>query len=145
VSAGSQASVPLWAVPKIGHPSAGIDTLGTFFFLPFATCLGCTRAVLIERGRGRLSPLRREDTGSWLRRLPDGRVKRGAVVGGLCIAVLSPVAVLVFLVADVGHLTTTSFVVYKAILGVVFGAIVTPFIAVRAMADPLPIDSVPAS
>ncbi len=138
VSAGSETSIPLWALPRLGHPSVGIDTLGTFFFLPLATCLGCTRAVRLARRRGQLAPVARADLGAWCDRLPEGRVGRGVVLGAMCFAILTPVAIVAFAVDGVGDLSRTSFVVYKAILGVVLGAIVTPVIALVAMAEPSP-------
>jgi hypothetical protein len=138
LSAGNHATVALWAFPKLGHPSAAIDTLGTFFFLPFGTCLGCTRAVRIARERGQLRPVPPHHLGPWLRRLPADRIKRGAVLGAVCFAVLSPLAIAIFLIGDPSHLSRMSFVVYKSILGVLLGAIITPFVALTAMAEPSP-------
>jgi hypothetical protein len=136
VSLGSTAIVPLWAVPLLDKPSTITDTVGTFFILPLVTCVMLTTFMGVERRRGRLSPVRSADTASWLGRLPTGRVQRGAVIGAVCTALLSPVAVILLLVADFGDVSTTAFVVYKAALGVVLGAVVTPVIALLAMADP---------
>ena len=138
VSAGNHTTVPLWAVPGIGHPSAGIDTLGTFFFLPFGTCLGITRAVRLARGKGQLRPLPPQALGPWLRRLPAERVARGAVLGAICFVVLAPIAVAFFALDGVSDLSRTSFVVFKVILCVLLGAIISPSIAVAAMAEPSP-------
>jgi ABC-type enterobactin transport system permease subunit len=138
VSVGDAATVHLWGVPLIDKPSTIIDTVGTFFFLPFVTCLSCGRAIGIERGRGRVSALGLGDVGAWLGRLPEARLRRAVVLGAVCTAVLSPVAVVALLASGVGDMSRTSFVAYKAVLGVALGAIVTPLIALRAMADPLP-------
>jgi hypothetical protein len=138
VSVGSAATVHLWGVPVLDKPSTVIDTVGTFFFLPFVTCLSCTRAIGIERRRGRLSAFRLGDAGPWLRGLPERLLQRGLVLGAVCVAVLSPVALIALLVSGVGDMSRTSFVVYKAVLGVALGLVVTPVIALRAMADPLP-------
>jgi len=138
VSAGSHATVALWALPTLGHPSAAIDTLGTFFFLPFGMCLGVTRAVRIARDKGQLRPLPPRDLGPWVRRLPVERVKRGAVLGAVCFAILSPLAVAIFLIGDPSHLSRMSFVVYKAILALLLGAVLTPAITLTAMAEPSP-------
>jgi hypothetical protein len=138
ISVGDHASVPLWALPKLGHPSVGIDTLGTFLLLPFGTCLGCTRAVRLARDKGQLRPMPPQDLGRWLGRLPAGRMARGAVVGAVCFVVLSPLAVAFFLVDGTGDLSRTSYVVYRVVLCVLFGAVITPFIALTAMAEPSP-------
>lgn len=145
VSVGGATTVHLWAVPLVDKPSTVIDTVGTFFFLPFATCLSCGRAIGIERRRGRVTAIGLESLGPWPGRLPESRLRRSLVLGGLCTAVLSPVAVVVLLASDVGDMSRTSFVVYKAVLGVALGAIVTPLIALRAMADPLVQVPVPSS
>jgi hypothetical protein len=137
VSVGGATTVHMWALPLVDKPSTVIDTVGTFFFLPLVTCLSLGRAIGIERRRGRLTAIGLESLGPWLRRLPESRLRRGLVLGGLCAAILSPVAVIVLLASDVGDMSRTSFVVYKAVLGVALGAIVTPLIALRAMADPL--------
>jgi hypothetical protein len=132
ISLRGASSVPLWDVPLVGKTNTGLDTVGTFFFLPLMTTLFCTTAVWAELRAGRLRPFK---TGALLDRLPPGRVRRGVVLGALCTAVLSPVAVLVFAVAGVGDMTATQFVLYKAVLCVALGALVTPIIALRAMGD----------
>ncbi|MEY2571413.1 MAG: hypothetical protein QOE63_1763 [Acidimicrobiaceae bacterium] len=137
VSIGSTSSVPLWAVPLLDEPSTITDTVGTFFLLPLITCVMLTTVVRAQRRRGHLSSGRPVDAGPWLGRLPAGRVRRGAALGAVCCAVLSPIALLVLVIADFGDVSRTTFVVYKAALGVALGAIITPVIAVRALADPL--------
>ena len=138
MSVRSLRTVPLWAVPVVDKPSTVTDTVGTFFLLPFTTCLICTTAVRLEVRRGRLSPLRLSELGSVLARLPDGRLRRGALLGAVCAAALSPIAVGVLLAANFGDISRAEFVAYKAALGVALGAIVTPIIALRAMADRAP-------
>jgi hypothetical protein len=135
VSVRNLLTVPLWAVPVIDRPSTITDTVGTFFLLPLTTCLICTTAVRLEVRRGRLSPLRLSQLGSIVARLPEGRFRRGAVLGAACSFALSPIAVGVLLAADFGDVSRAEFVAYKAALGVALGAIVTPIIALRAMAD----------
>jgi hypothetical protein len=137
VSVGGATTVHLWAVPLVDKPSTVTDTVGTFFILPFVTSLSCTRAIWSDVRRGRLSAIGPGDLGPWLDRLPPSRLRRSAVLGALCTAALAPLALVVVLVADVGDMSRTSFVVYKAGLGVVLGLIVTPIVALRAMADPV--------
>jgi hypothetical protein len=41
----SEDEIPLWAVPLVGGPSVGVDTIATFFVLPFLTTLVITTVV----------------------------------------------------------------------------------------------------
>jgi hypothetical protein len=136
LSSAGEHRVPLWSVPLVEKPSTVIDTVGTFFLLPLITCLLMTTAVRYEIGSGRLLPL--ESSGAaraLLDRLPRTRFRRGAVLGALCVVALGPVAILVLSAIDFSGITTGQFVLYKAALGVVLGALVTPVIAMLAMAD----------
>lgn len=126
--------VPVWAVPKIGGANVFTDTVGTFFFLPLFTCIFSTTFVWIEMRAGRIPPL---TTIQIPDRLQGGRLRRGVVLGAATVAVLTPLAVVVFLLVGTGaSLTTGQFVVYKAALGVALGAVVTPIIGLCAMAAP---------
>jgi hypothetical protein len=127
-------TVPLWSVPLIGKTSAALDTFGTFFFLPFMTTLFCTTTVWAQVRRGRLAPL---SSVAFLERLPSGRIRRGLTLGGITMAALTPLALVVFLLARVDTMSAGAFVLYKGVLGVALGAVVTPVIALCAMADPL--------
>jgi hypothetical protein len=130
--------VPLIAVPVL-ETSTIFDTVGTFFILPLLTCLLATTAVWYERRNGELPQL------DWPRDLhpllaspPLTRIGRGVWLGALVTVLLAPPAVLVLVVADFGGISTGQFVLYKAILGVSLGALVTPLIALWAMSDGLP-------
>jgi len=124
--------VPVWAVPRIGSANVVTDTIGTFFFLPLMTCVFSTTFVWIEMRAGRLPPIKTIEIPD---RLRGGRLRRGAVLGAATVAVLTPPAVVVFLLLGGGaSLTTDQFVIYKAALGVVLGALVTPIIGLCAMA-----------
>lgn len=124
--------IPVWDTPLPWKASAALDTMTTFFFLPLFTCIFCSTSVWLDLRRGRLQPL----TGvALVDRLPAGRIRRGLLLGAICAAILSPLAALAFVVAGVDHMSATAFVLYKGVLCVIFGAIVTPFIALRAMGD----------
>ena len=128
----SQHSVPLWTAPAVGKTGILMDTIGTFFFLPFMTCLFVTTFVGIEVRAGRLPPLTAIRVPE---RLRGSRVRRGAVLGVACMAVLTPLAVISLFVLSRGGMSTNGFVLYKGVLGVALGAVVTPLIALWAMAD----------
>jgi hypothetical protein len=127
--------VPLWSVPLVEKPSTITDTVGTFFLLPMITCLLCTTAVWHDLATGRLPALGPGTiTQALAARLPATRLRRGLLFGALCTAALAPVSVLVLVVTDFAGLTPGQFVIYKAVLALALGAIVTPAIAVCAMA-----------
>jgi hypothetical protein len=137
VSAANEDEIPLWAVPLVEGPSLITDTVGTFFILPFLTTLIVTTVVWHELREGRLAPLSRRSAGL-LSRLPRTRVRRGAYFGAICMLVFGPPAALVLALQDPGDVSVGDFVLYKAVFGVVLGAIVTPPIALAAMTDEPP-------
>jgi hypothetical protein len=126
--------VPLWGVPLVGGASTITDTVGTFFLLPLMTCVMCTTAVHRYRRRGKLSRLAPAD--GLAGRLPEGRARRGLVLGALCTAMLAPLAVPLLAGLDPAGLSRPDFVLYKALLGLALGMAVTPLVAMRAMTDP---------
>ena len=130
--------VPLWAAPILGGPSTITDTIGTLFLLPLITNLLITTAVRRELRNARLTPLHRTPgTGSILRRLHN-RSARGFALAAGSLAALGPPAIAILITTNFGDIPTSAFVLYKAILGITLGAIVTPVIAVHAMADAPP-------
>jgi hypothetical protein len=134
-------SVPLWSIPWFNHPSTITDTVGTFFFLPLLTCLSCTTAIRSRVRRGHLTSLRPSDAGRWLSRLPAGTLRRGLTFGAITAAVLAPMAVILLLCVHFAGMSRPGFIEYKAVLGVALGAVVTPLIAVRALADAVPAEA----
>jgi hypothetical protein len=130
--------VPLWSVPLAGGTGVYTDTLGTLLILPFVTTLLVTTAVWRARGRGVLPPLQRLPYRlRALTLLPRARPARAAVLSGATVGCLAgPAAVALAALAPDG-LASDAFVGYKTALGVVLGLIVTPLIALLAMADRL--------
>jgi hypothetical protein len=136
-SAASEDEIPLWAAPLVEGPSLAVDTIGTFFILPFLTTLVITTVVWHELRERRIAPLSRRTAGL-LSRLPRTRVRRGAYFGLITMLVLSPPAVLALVLRDPGDVSVGDFVLFKAIFGIVLGALVTPPIALAAMTDEPP-------
>jgi hypothetical protein len=128
--------VPRWAVPFVDRPSTITDTVGTFFILPLVTCLIFTTLAHREIRAGKLEPLRwTRESHPFLRRLPSGMLRRGLTAGAITTAILGPPAVLAIIALDVGDLTIGEFVAYKAVLGVALGLVVTPILALWAIAE----------
>jgi len=130
-------TVPMVSVPLIQAPSTLTDTLGTLVVLPFVTTLLVTAAVRREQRLGRLAPLK---LGSRLLRplggAPANLVRRAARFAVICVGLLGPFCVAALVASDFGPVTRSSFVLYKVIFGVCLGIVVTPLIALAAMAEP---------
>jgi hypothetical protein len=132
-------TVPLWSASPLGGPSILTDTVATLFLLPLITCLLCTTSVWLELRSGRLDPL--DGPGavrSLLGPLPAGRLRRGLAFGAGSTLLLGPPSVGVILALPVDELSAPAFVIYKVVFAIGLGVLVTPVIAVRAMADPPP-------
>jgi hypothetical protein len=128
--------VPLWSVPLIDKPSTITDTVGTLFILPLITCLLCTTAVWRDITTKRLPALRATAGADALAaKLPRSRLRRGIGLGAVVTVTLAPLTVLVLIAIDFTNLTVTQFVLYKAAFGIALGAVVTPLIALFAMAS----------
>ena len=131
--------VPVWAVPVLDRPSTAVDTIGTLFLLPLITCLAFTTLARRDLREGRLPPLGwTHASHPFLGRLPAGVLRRGLVLGALAVALLAPLAVVALIVLDVGSLSVNQFVAYKAVFGVALGAVVTPVVALWAIAHAPP-------
>jgi hypothetical protein len=126
--------VALWTTPILGGPSTITDTIGTLLLLPLITNLLTTTAVRREVRAGRLTPLRDPPCGGAIQRLPHGRPARGLVLAACTTILLGPPAVLTLIVTGFGDVSRLPFVLYKASLGVALGVLVTPVIAVSALA-----------
>ncbi len=129
-------AVPRWAVPLVDKPSTVIDTFGTIFLLPLFTCLVLTTLARRDVRKGRLPALgwtRRSH--SFLNRLPSATLRRGLLLGALCTVILAPLTVLAIFALDVGEITVRQFVLYRALFALALGAIVTPVIALWAIAE----------
>lgn len=122
--------VPLW-----GQQSIAADTIGTSFILPFLTCLIVTRITWGRVRAGHLAPL------AWTREshpalgwLPEGTARRALVLGVAGLVALAPVTVGAFHAFDVPHLALQDFVIFKAGFAAVEAAVVTPLVALWALA-----------
>jgi hypothetical protein len=129
--------VPHAAVPLVEGPSVIVDTVGTCFVLPFLTTLAITTVIWKEMRDGHLTrvPL---PPGSLGERLPDTRLRRAALIGLLCLLTFGPLSLALLLLFDYGDISIGEFVLFKAIFGIVLGALVTPFIAMVAFGDEPP-------
>ena len=77
-------------------------------------------------------------THPWLAALPSARWRRGAAIGALAVVALAPPLVLALVAVGPGDLDERQFVLCQTVFAVLLGIVVTPPIAVLAMADPDP-------
>ncbi|MGH2951600.1 MAG: hypothetical protein ACRDKX_06115 [Solirubrobacterales bacterium] len=133
LSVRGEKQVPLWSIDET---STVTDTLGTLFLLPLITCVLCTSAVWRELRTGRLDRLRGlSQRQSLLAAMPGPRFPRGIAFGVLSLAALAAPATLLLVAMGLGDLSEGEFIAYKVSFAVALGAVVTPVIALRAMAD----------
>ena len=126
-------------VPLFGQQSIAGDTIGTCFFLPFLTCLIVTRVARGHVRAGKVAGI------GWtrashptLRWLPAGTALRGFVLGLGCIATFAVLTISVLNALGVHELRLWPFVLFKASFAAGLAAIVTPVIALWAIAEPGP-------
>jgi len=136
LSVAGQGPVPMWGLPLV-ETSIFWNVLGTLFLLPLITCVLTTTAIRRDIRRGALPPLATlRYTHRWLAALPLRRWRRGVLVGAMTVAVLAPPLVLVLAAAGPGDLGEGRFVLCQTVFAVLLGIVVTPPIALCAMADP---------
>lgn len=136
LSVRGQETVPLWGVP-IAETSTFWNVVGTLFLLPLVTCLLTTAAVHRDVRLGSLDSLSRLlPAHRWLAALPPTSLRRGTVLGGVAVAVLGPPLILALLLSSFPELTKGQFIICQTTFAVCLGALVTPAIALYAMADP---------
>jgi hypothetical protein len=131
---GDRDSVPMWGAPLV-EPSVFWDLIGTLFLLPLITSALTTAAIRRDIGRGTLESIDRpRGAHRWL--AVPGRWRRGAALGGLAVVALSPGLLILLAALGFPELSRSQFVAWHTGFAVVLGALVTPPLAIFAMADP---------
>jgi hypothetical protein len=135
LSVGGQETVPMWGMP-LAETSIFWNVVGTLFLLPLITCLLTTTAVRRDVRLGALTSLSRlRSAHPRLAMLPAARLRRAVTFGAIAVASLAPPLVLVLVAAGSPEFTKGQFVACQTAFAVALGAIVTPVIALYAMAD----------
>ena len=127
----SMSAIPMWGAQSI----AG-DTIGTSFFLPLLTCLIVTPLARREVTRGRL-PAFEHGLGDYplLASLPNTTWRRGLVLGVAATALIAPIVIFAFHSAGLDGIAPRPFMWIKATYAGVLAGIVTPLVAIGALAD----------
>jgi hypothetical protein len=129
-----QSTITVWVLDK----GAVTDFLGACYLLPAITCLIATPIVRRQVTRGQAASLTVDMTGGWVRFFRGGLIWRATKFGltGL-ISLVGPVmAGWALFGADT--VATPWFMFAKVTFATLLGCIVTPLIAIVAMADPSP-------
>ena len=135
LSVQGQETVPLWGMPLV-ETSTFWNVVGTLFLLPLITCLLITTTVRRDVRLGSLASLSRlRFAYGWLAALPPARLRRGVACGAIAVASLAPPLILALVVSGSPELTRGQFVAYQVIFATALGVVVTPIIALYAMAD----------
>lgn len=136
LSVRGQVTVPLWGVPLV-ETSIFWNVVGTLFLLPLITCLLVTNVLWRDVRLGSLTSVSHlRSAYHWLAVLPPDRLRRGVAFGAIAVATLAPILTVAPVVLGFPELTRGQFVVCQAAFAVAIGAVVTPVIALYAMADP---------
>ncbi len=121
------AAVPLW-----GQQSIAGDTIGTTFFLPLITCLIVTPLARRQVLAGRVAPAVGTPLG--LQWMPSRTLWRGATLGVISAVAVAPPAIAALVALGVAQQSFWGFVAFKAVFAAALGAVVTPLIALWAIA-----------
>ncbi len=129
-------------VPLFGQQSIAGDTIGTCFFLPLLTCLIATRLARGHVQAGKVTALGWSRTSRpVLRWLPAGTFPRGLALAAACIAVFATLTIAALVVLEVAEMQLWHFLAFKATFAAFLAAIVTPVVALWAIADPSPVSA----
>ena len=121
-------------LPRFGNPSIVGDTLGTCFFLPAITCLIVTPLVRGQVKKGAV-PAFTGALAGWLRPFQRGLGLRACALGLVCIPFAGGLAIVLLAALGVEALGFAHFLGLKALYAGVLAALVTPVIALLALAD----------
>lgn len=133
---GDDGGLELWS-SKFGESSMVADAIGTALILPLITCLITTALVRREIAAGKLAPIDpAAPRPSWLRSAPQPTLRRAIWFGAWTALIVAPVWVLLLIATGFEGLSPGEFALYKALVAVPLGIVVTPPIAYAAMALP---------
>jgi hypothetical protein len=128
------ASVPPWSVPVIGGPSLFGGLLSVLVVLPIITSVVCTISIRAFQSAG-LQLLRPDEVPLQVQRLVIGPIRRGLWLAIVSVAAFGPVVILVGTLGIDHDVSRFDYVSAQTAAGVLLGALITPVVAVAAMAE----------
>lgn len=136
IAVGDRDSVPMWGAPLV-EPSVFWDLVGTLFLLPLFTSALVTAAVRRDIRLGAMSRLAPLPGVHHLLASPS-RWRRGAAFGGLAVIALAPGLLAILFGLGWPDLSKSQFIAWHTGFSIVLGIVVTPPLALFAMAAPEP-------
>ena len=127
--------VPAWTVPLVGGPSIIGSTLELLAVSPLATSVICTTCIRLYQRRG-LRLLGSSELLPPVHHLIVGPVRRDIRLAAASAAAFAPLIVLVGLVGVGRGLSRAGFIASQSLTGMLLGALITPLVALAAMAEP---------
>lgn len=125
------ATFPMWSVPGV----AG-DLAATAFGVTFGTCICMAVQVPWDFGRGKITPVSvSPGVAALLARFPRRTLYRGLGLGALSVPLFALPVVAALAALGRGALDREPYIVLKAVVSAVQGAIVTPFIVLAVLGD----------
>ena len=131
---GDHDSVPMWGAPLV-EPSVFWDLIGTLFLLPLITGALTTAAI---RRDIRRAALERLGPGFGGGRAGAPGWQRGAELGAVAVVSMGPPLLLLLAAFGFPELSKSQFVAWHTGFAIFLGMLVTPPLAVLAMADSEP-------
>ncbi len=123
------------SVPLFGQQSIAGDTIGTTFMLPLLTCLIVTPLARQQIRNGRFAALGwSADSHPTLAWVPTRTFWRGLAIALVCTMAVAPLSIWALNTVHLTAMSFWSFVTFKATFAALLGAVVTPFIALWAIA-----------
>jgi hypothetical protein len=135
-------SVPPWSVPVIGGPSVFGGLLSILVVLPIVTSVLCTISIRAFQSKG-LRLLQPDEVPLRVRPLIIGPIRRGLGLSIVSVVAFGPLVILVGVFGIDHHFSRFSYVWSQAVAGVLLGALITPLVAMAAMAEQRRVAPVP--
>jgi hypothetical protein len=101
-----------------------VDTIVTALLVPLFTCLAVTRAARRQVRKGRIGLLEGGMLSHWM---PEGILMRAFLIGVVCVAILSPVVLVVLSNLSATTISLRHFLVFKLVFATGEGVLITPF------------------
>lgn len=138
VSSIGHPSVPPWSVPLIGGPSTFGGLISVLVVLPIVTSVVCTASIRAFQAGG-LPLLEPAAVPTRIQPLVVGPLRRGLRLAARSVVAFGPLVVLVGVLAMDHDVSRFAYVCTQAAAGILLGALVTPFVALAAMAEARPV------
>jgi hypothetical protein len=130
-------SIPAWSLPLIGGPSTFGGLITILVVLPIITSVIGTISIRTFQSAG-LPLLQPNEVPLRVQRLIVGSIRRGLRLAIVSVVAFGPLVVLVGVLGPDHDVSRFDYVCSQALSGVFLGAVITPLVAMAAMAESRP-------